>query len=241
MSDFSNYSDIILHSFAQNKYQDDMVTKKKSLLDAMYKTYKINPVNTLYVGFSPAVLSETGKVYITDISDDVEAFLKAKELEIEVISFDELQKYTKFFDSVVALDEFFTFADTLEEQQDLLQLFSSITRGLLITTMRDYKNMDYKERDFSSPLALYDGESPQIYLEHHSFDSADKTEWTTHVYAIKAQNMQIHGGFTRKSILFKQMARIAQDSGAKTFLVQNNLMYKSLIKKNLEHVIGIKY
>jgi len=107
--------------------------------------------------------------------------------------------------------------------------------------MRDYKNMDFKERDFSSPLALYDGKSPQIYIEHHSFDSSDKTEWTTHVYAIKEDSMKVYGGFYRRSILFKQMARISQDAGSKNFLVQNNLMYKSLIKKNLEHVIGIKY
>jgi len=241
MSDFSNYSDIILNSFIQNKYQDDMVSKKKSLLDTMFKVYKLDPINKLYVGFSPAILSESSKIYVTEISDNVVTFLKSKNIDFEYIAFDELDKYKKFFDSVIALDEYFTFADTLEEQAELIVLFSSITRGLLVTTMRDYKNMDFKERDFSSPLALYDGKSPQIYIEHHSFDSSDKTEWTTHVYAIKEDSMKVYGGFYRRSILFKQMARISQDAGSKNFLVQNNLMYKSLIKKNLEHVIGIKY
>lgn len=241
MSDFSNYSDIILESFIQNKYQDDMVSKKRGLIDAMYKSYKVSPVTTLYVGFNPAILADKTTLYVTEISEKVEQFLKSKNVVFEVVDFENLHECKKKFDVVIALDEYLTFADDAEDQHHLIELLSSVTNKLIITTMRDYKNLDFKERDFSSPLAMYDGEEPQIYLEHHSFDSADKTEWTTHVYAIKAETMKVHGGFYRRSILFKQVARISQDCGAISFLVQHNLMYKSLIKKNLEHVIGIKF
>jgi hypothetical protein len=40
---------------------------------------------------------------------------------------------------------------------------------------------------------------------------------------------------------FKQMANFSITAGARQFYVHKNLMYKSLIKKNYEHVISISF
>jgi hypothetical protein len=53
--------------------------------------------------------------------------------------------------------------------------------------------------------------------------------------------MQKHGPFQRRTMFFKQMAKYTKDAGAVDFMVHKNLMYKSLIKKNYEHVISIKF
>jgi hypothetical protein len=52
---------------------------------------------------------------------------------------------------------------------------------------------------------------------------------------------KVTGLFARRSMYFKQMAKFSIDAGAKEFYVHKNLMYKSLIKKNYEHVISISF
>jgi len=42
-------------------------------------------------------------------------------------------------------------------------------------------------------------------------------------------------------MFFKQLAKFSIDAGAVNFLVHKNLMYKSLIKKNYEHVVSIQF
>jgi hypothetical protein len=40
---------------------------------------------------------------------------------------------------------------------------------------------------------------------------------------------------------FKQLAKFSMDAGASDFIVHKNLMYKSVIRKNYEHVISIRF
>jgi len=49
------------------------------------------------------------------------------------------------------------------------------------------------------------------------------------------------GIYNRRTLFFKQLAKFTMDAGASNFLVHKNLMYKSLIKKNYEHVISIHF
>ena len=42
-------------------------------------------------------------------------------------------------------------------------------------------------------------------------------------------------------MFFKQLAKFVYDAGAANFTVHKNLMYKSLIKKNYEHVISVQF
>ena len=52
-------------------------------------------------------------------------------------------------------------------------------------------------------------------------------------------NTQSYGPFARRNMFFKQLAKFSIDAGAKEFHVHKDLMYKSLIRKNYEHVISI--
>jgi hypothetical protein len=61
------------------------------------------------------------------------------------------------------------------------------------------------------------------------------------VYDMQGNDVKITGPFARRSMFFKQMAKFSIDAGAKEFYVHKNLMYKSLIKKNYEHVISISF
>ena len=50
-----------------------------------------------------------------------------------------------------------------------------------------------------------------------------------------------NGPYLRRALYFKQLAKFSHDAGAVGFNVHKNLMYKSLIKKNYEHVISIRF
>jgi hypothetical protein len=56
-----------------------------------------------------------------------------------------------------------------------------------------------------------------------------------------ASSLETYGVFQRRTMFFKQLAKFSMDNGAVNFLVHKNLMYKSLIKKNYEHVVSIQF
>jgi hypothetical protein len=78
-----------------------------------------------------------------------------------------------------------------------------------------------------------------LYLEHHKYDFVEKSKWETQVYEITGSNLSVNGPFNRYAMYFKQLAKVSSDLGATGFKVHKNLMYKSLIRKNYEHVITV--
>jgi hypothetical protein len=110
----------------------------------------------------------------------------------------------------------------------------------VITTCKDYKNQDFKDREFSIP-ALIRGATNTTYLEFHDYNPTDRNTWDTQVYEIAGQQLTVAGPYARRAMFFKQLAKFSSDAGSIGFSVHKNLMYKSLIKKNYEHVISIQF
>ena len=75
----------------------------------------------------------------------------------------------------------------------------------------------------------------------HDYDLQDRNSWNTTVHEIDNENLTVSGPFARRAVFFKQLAKFSADAGAVGFSVHKNLMYKSLIKKNYEHVISIRF
>jgi hypothetical protein len=129
---------------------------------------------------------------------------------------------------------------TMQQQLDKVQALSELAKDVVITTLRDYKNQDFRDREFSQPLAVRKSNESKIFLEYHDHDYSDRNAWTTTVYEMQGSTTSAAGPFARRSMFFKQLAKFSIDAGAKDFYVHKNLMYKSLIKKNYEHVISIR-
>jgi hypothetical protein len=180
-------------------------------------------------------------IAVTAISPDIKNYLNELGIKYTYIDQDDLGQYKKQFDWVIAVDEYFTFAKSEEEQLASIQELSNLTRKALITTLRDYKNQDFKDREFSQPLAIHKGNQSKLFLEYHAYEYTDKNAWKTTVYELEGNNCMVHGPYSRRNMFFKQMAKFSIDFGAKEFYVHKNLMYKSLIKKNYEHVISISF
>jgi len=238
---FESYTDCILHAFVQHPKPADVLRKKQEILDGVAEFYNFSADSVLYFGFNPAILVDNSKnITVTQLSKSSREFLDSKGIRYNYISKEDYKKYYKSFDVVVALDEYFTFAADDIQQQNLVKELSNLTKEYMITTCKDYKNQEFKDREFSNP-ALIRGVSNQIYLEFHNYSLSDRNNWQTEVYQICKGNLSTFGPYQRRAMFFKQLAKFSSNAGANGFTVHKNLMYKSLIKKNYEHVITIQF
>lgn len=239
---FADYTDAVLSALTFNPRFDDVVARKQEILDGVYRTENLDPTSILFVGFNPAILSCNAKtIAVTEISDTAQAFLKSKNVKFNYIDPADLPTYQKQFQCVVAMDEYFTFATSDQEQQDKIAKICNLATAFVVSTIRDYKNQDYKDREFSQPVSVRNNKDTRIFLENHDWDLKDRTLWNTMIYEIEGSSLKTYGIFDRRTMYFKQLAKFSMDAGAVNFLVHKNLMYKSLIKKNYEHVVSIQF
>jgi protein-tyrosine-phosphatase len=240
---FANYTDAVLSALTFNPKFNDVIARKQEILNGVYRTENLQPQSVLFIGFNPAILSTKAKtVAVTEITDRAQQFLTEQGVKFMYIAPEELSAYKKSFDCVIAMDEYFTFAESDQEQQDKIAQICNLATAFVISTVRDYKNQDYKDREFSAPTLVRSSGDYKTFLELHDWDLTDRTRWNTMVYEIsKDSSLTTYGLFERRTMFFKQLAKFSMDAGAVNFLVHKNLMYKSLIKKNYEHVISIQF
>lgn len=237
-TEFEKYSDIIFSNYTFSVKQNDIASKKKEILDEILDHYNLKPSSILFVGFSPSIHKFANcAVAVTEVGEETRQYLAAS-TAAEYVSHDELQG--RKFDVVIAMDEYLTFARSDEEQRDLITFLSRVARQCVITTLRDYKNQDFKNREFSSPIVIR-GHSKKIYLEHYEYDMLDRNACKATSYVIDDNAVDIIGPFHRRNLFFKQLAKFSLDAGADNFLIHKNLMHKSLLKKNYEHIITIRF
>lgn len=239
---FAKYTETSVNAFDFNPRSQEVVDRKQEIVKSISEHYGSAPSSILFYGFSPLMLATTCKnISITAITPAIKNYLDSKGIKYTYIADDDLGQYRKQFSWVVASDEFYTFAETEQDQLDKIKVTANLAKDLIVTTLRDYKNQDFRDREFSQPLAVHAGNDTKIFLEYHNYDFADKNSWNTIVYELDGAESQTYGPFARRSMFFKQMAKFSIDAGAKNFFVHKNLMYKSLIRKNYEHVISISF
>jgi len=239
---FATYTEASLNAYKFNPKSQEVLERKREILTSIAQHHGSSPASVLFYGFSPLMLISTAKmIAVTDITDEIKKFLDSTGVKYVYIKEAELKEYKKQFDWVIASDEYFTFAVTEQAQLDKVQTVAELAKDVIVTTLRDYKNQDFRDREFSQPLAVRNGRDSKIFLEYHDYDYNDKNAWKTTVHEMSGLAGNVTGPFARRSMFFKQMAKFSIDAGAKEFYVHKNLMYKSLIKKNYEHVISISF
>ena len=241
--EFIDYAEIGFDAFCFSSKQPEVIRRKREIIDSVNLHYNVNPESVLFVGFNPAMLSYDSKtkITVTHVSDHVLDWLKAKNPQISYLSWDHILPGEDKFDIVVAFDEFLTFARNEIEQQNNLTKICNLAKSTVITTLRDYKNQSFKDREFSIPSVVKGDMEDRIYLEFHDYDEQDRNAWFRNVYEITGGNLRSFTGFNCRQMFFKQCAKFSIDAGAQDFLIHKNIMYKSLIKKNYEHVISMRF
>jgi hypothetical protein len=242
MNSFIQYSNVLLDGFQNNHKTAEVINKKRDLLESILDHYNLTDNNMLFVGFSPWCLSLGQKKFkITSVSSEVLAYLDSQGVNYEYRPLEDWKKDSKSASIVVAVDEYFTFADSDAGQRQLVEQLANLAQDIIVTTLRDYKNQDFKDREFSQPIMIRGNNGGKIFLEHYEYDLKDKNANSSSTYAIGSDSSEMYGPFARRNMYFKQLAKFSLDAGAENFYVHKNLMYKSVIKKNYEHVISIKF
>lgn len=237
IKNFENYNHILVNAFVQNQKQQEILARKIQLIQQVYHHYNFHADVELFVGFNPAILAtKPGKAFVIGISEqDMAQLEKLGSTARRITSLKELPAQV---DATISGDELFTFIDGEQEQRNLLADLRACTRNFCITTLRDYKNQDFKDKEFSFPIVVRRDRDFSIHLEFHEHDMNAKNSWNTRVYAFNNDQHSVFGPFPRRAVYFKQLAKFAWDAGFPNFQVHKNLMYKSIIRKNYEHVIS---
>ena len=193
MRQFEKYTDSILSAFNFSIHADDIAKKKNEIIVGVYDFYNVSPDSVLFVGFNPALLQQNDrKIYVTEISSLAQDFLKKSGVKFTYIDYNDLSNYNRKFDAVIALDEYFTFSSSDVDQQKQIGLFCGLASELVISTLKDYKNQDYKEREYSQPVLIRNGADKMTFLESHDWDLRDRSSWKTTVYGINQKIGRAH-------------------------------------------------
>lgn len=235
MNNFDSYNRILISAFASSPKQKELITRKTQLIQEVCAFHQTQPLSQLVVGFNPIVANTDVKTFVYGVNS--EDFVYLKNLNNSLIRLDAIDNLYESVDTIISGDEFFTFFDAEDQQRSFLDQCRKIVDKIFITSLRDYKNQDFKDKEFSFP-AVIDHHGPKIYLEYHGHDTRPKNSWSTNVYEIDGRQMIMHGPFERRAVFFKQLAKFTSDAGFSNFTVHKNLMYKSIIRKNYEHVIS---
>lgn len=237
MNSFETYSSIILKAFLLHAKQQEVIERKNEIVSKISDSYNEDFQKILFVGFNPAIFALNNRdLYCIQIDKVGLDFLHQNKIKIKPLT-----AIKEKFDLVFAADEFFTFAETEDQQRDLIKSFCNITQSCLVTTLKDYKNIDFRAREYSEPAILRNNNKIDSFTEIHNWNLDDRYSFETYTYYLGQNNAEHMGTFPRRTLFFKQLAKITSDVGASNFLVHKNLMYKSLIKKNYEHVISIDF
>jgi hypothetical protein len=240
MTDFTNYTDANLSALKASTKAADIVLKKQAILDGVYDFYNYVPTTVLFVGFNPAIISQKNqKIFVTEMSADALDYLDIKGVDYTLVTV----PVNKGYDVVIAADEYFTYATDAQSQIDKVTKICSLAKEFVISTLRDYKNQDFKDREFSTPAVVRSEHTNFVFNEFHNWGTSSRTQWDSKVYEVNnaTDELRVYGPFKRHTMYFKQLAKFSMDAGADDFIVHKNLMYKSPIKKNYEHVISIKF
>jgi hypothetical protein len=243
MTQFARYTEATLEALKRNTKPQDAIARKQEILREVGGYHNMMPNSVLYVGFTPSIIGCSVKnIYATQLTEACREWLDSQKIKYTYIDPSELGNHVKAFDSVIALEEYFTFATSDADQQEQIKFLCSLAKEFVISTLKDYKNLDFKDREFSIPALVRNGNDYTSYIEIHDWDIKDRAHWTTQVHEIeKNGSLRTWGPFSRRTMYFKQLAKFSHDAGAAGFTVHKNLMYKSLIKKNYEHVISIRF
>lgn len=237
MENFTRYNFEIFNAFLNHQKQRDIIDRKAYIVEAVEEFYNRRCETYLFVGFNPAILKlhQGRKIYITEVNSQICDWLKENN-----ILFTHVDKIVDNYDCIIATDEYLTFADSEESQIEKIKFLCDHSNDLFITTVKDYKNQEFKEREYSQPAVIRNNKLLS-YLEMHDWSQQHRACWTSYLYRLEALNAECIGEWNRRTMFFKQFAKFAYDSGASDFLVHKNLMYKGILKKNYEHVISVRF
>ena len=148
------------------------------------------------------------------------------------------------YHTVLATDEYFSYAGSVDAQQELIQQVVRTVEQRLIITVRDFKNSNRSEMDRTFSLNSASGRS--TLAEFTTPVSTDRQCWQHHTYIIDQPadadvSLTTVGTVQRRAVYFKQLAKFCFDAGCRNFQVMPNAFYRPMFQRHAEHVILVDF
>jgi spore germination protein GerM len=207
---------------------------KVDIVQKLFSGLYIQPKTLLFTHFNPIVLL-LEKTYTCTVIGE-QALKYAYQSSSTFV--DDITQVQSPVDVTIALDEYFTYAETENEQRNLLTDIKSVTRGYLITSLQDYKNNAPHKRNHVESGVYND----TIVVEQSQTDKNKKQNWINHIYFIENnRDLTIVGPVNRRTMYFKQLAKYSSDLNGTDYVIQKNLLYRGFFKRNYEHIITMRF
>jgi len=249
-----------LHDFAATLIDVDrveqIIQKKASILEDIFITNGVCRDRILSLTFNPIIidfaLQGSSVSFISENKLVIDYANKVAEYydlditchETDFVSFCIQAKMNDdYYDIVMGLDQYFTYASSEDEQSDNLHNALSLlyTDGMLVTSLIDYKNIKHNSRIFTEPYYMRSDASEHILISNRKWSQIDRKKWIHHSYAINQtdNSVQIFDPIQRQALFFKQLAYHTQVVDWRSFAVHKNTLYKPVYSNNGQYIISI--
>jgi len=147
------------------------------------------------------------------------------------------------YDAVLALDQYFTYANSEDQQRTNLHNALSLlhTEGILLTSLMDYKNIKFNNKMFTEPFYISTAGVEYILVSYRKWDQEDRKKWMHYSYAIDQTNkkMTVFEPHQRQAMFFKQLAYHTASAGWTNFTVHKKLLYKPIYSNSGQYIISV--
>ena len=148
------------------------------------------------------------------------------------------------YDTVLALDEHFTYADTEQHQRDLVAHAISLLApgGILLASIRDYRNNPVHKRNLGDTSYININSTHYVVVEINQPGFPDNQSWQQSNFVIENDNAATAYELgNRRTLYFKQLAKYCNDAGCKQFGVLKEHFWKSPWRRSMEHIAWSRF
>jgi hypothetical protein len=148
------------------------------------------------------------------------------------------------YDTVLAMDEYFTYSNDEAEQRELIDNTIDFVAkgGLLLTTIADYRNNPNHKKNLGDTSFVNISKDNYVIVEINTPDQTMPQSWEQTNFLIKNASSAIaFDQGRRRTLYFKQLAKYSNDKNCKQFGVLRDQYWKSPWKKSTEHIAWSRF
>ena len=150
----------------------------------------------------------------------------------------------KKYDTVLAFDEYFTYAESENHQKSIIQDAAKLLApgGIILASIRDYRNNPIHKRNLGDSSYVNINNTHHVVVEINRPSVADTQSWHQTNFVIENDDAAVAYELgNRRTLYFKQLAKYYKDAGSKQFGVLKENFWKSPWKRNMEHITWARF
>jgi len=150
----------------------------------------------------------------------------------------------KKYDTVLALDECFTYAEDEQSQKQTIAAAAQMLNpgGILLASMRDYRNNPVHKRNLGDSSYININSTHHVVVEINRPDVSNNQSWHQTNFVIENDNAATAYELgNRRTLYFKQLAKYCNDARCRQFGVLKEHFWKSPWRRSMEHIAWSRF